>query len=79
MLEREFDYYKKHQEELVTKYNGKYIVIIGEDVVDVYDTLPETYKESGKKYKAGEYLIQLCLPGKENYTQNFYSRRVVFA
>jgi len=34
MLEKEFKYYIEHQEELLQKYNGKYLVIIDENVID---------------------------------------------
>ena len=37
MLEKEFTYYLDHQSELVEKYNGKFLVIKGEDVIGVYD------------------------------------------
>ena len=38
MLEKEFEYYLKNQNDLVEKYNNKYIVIIGEKVVGAYNT-----------------------------------------
>ena len=78
MLEKEFSYYLKNQEELVKKYNGKFIVIIGEDVVGSYDSFEDALVESQSKYELGTFLIQQCLPGEDNYTQTFHTR-VVFA
>ncbi|MBK5203583.1 MAG: hypothetical protein JJE45_07690 [Prolixibacteraceae bacterium] len=78
MLEKEFTYYIEHQEELVKKYNKRVLVIIGEKVVADYETEEKAYFESAKKYKVGTFLIQKCTPGKESYTQSFYSR-VIFA
>ena len=78
MLEREFQYYIDHQDELVKKYNGKVLVIIGETVVGVYDTEAEAYFSSIKKHTPGTFLVQLCTPGRDSYTQTFHSR-VVFA
>lgn len=77
MLEKEFQYYITHQDELVKKYNGKYIVIKGEEVIGVYESEISAYNEAQKSHQLGTFLIQQCLPGKENYTQSFYSR-VIF-
>ena len=78
MLEKEFQYYLDHQSELVEKYNGKVLVIIGEEVVEVYNTELQAYFESVDKYKPGTFLIQKCTPGDESYTQTYHSR-VIFA
>jgi len=74
MLEKEFKFYKTHQGELVEKHNGKFLVIVGEKVVETYDTELEAYSESKKSYKLGTFLVQHCSPGKESYTQTFHSR-----
>ncbi|MDZ4713195.1 MAG: hypothetical protein SGI89_12845 [bacterium] len=74
MLEKEFKYYIKNQEELVKKYKGKFLVIIGEKVVGDFIDKVTAYNESVKKYELGTFLIQQCLPGKDNYTQTFTSR-----
>ncbi len=77
MLEKEFKYFKDHQEELVKKHEGKYLVIVGKEVVGVYDSEIDAYTEAKKRHKPGTFLIQLCLPGESAYTQTFYSR-VIF-
>lgn len=76
MLEKEFKYFKDHQEELVKKHEGKYLVIVGEEVVGVYDAEIDAYVEAKKRYKPGTFLIQHCLPGESAYTQTFYSRAI---
>lgn len=78
-LDKEFEYYLNHQDELVKIYNGKYIVIKGETVVGAYNSQTDAYFDSEKKYGLGNFLIQLCTPGKEAYTQTFYTNRVRFA
>ena len=74
MLDKEFKYYKDHQTELVSKYDGKYIVIIDSKVVGVYETHIEAYTTSKNKYEVGTFLIQYCSDGEPNYTQSFHSR-----
>jgi hypothetical protein len=78
MLEKEFKYYLDHQAELLKKYNGRVIVIKGEEVIGDYGTDVEAYTESLKSHKPGTFLIQVCLPGSDSYTQTFHSR-VVFS
>jgi len=74
MLEKEFKYYKDHQSELIEKYNGKFIVIQGEQIVGIYDTELEAYSTAKKEFEVGTFLIQRCSPGKDSYTQSFHSR-----
>ena len=73
-LDREFNYYTSHQEELVRQYNGKYLVIVGETVIGAYDTEIEAYQTAKQDHEVGTFLIQYCLPGEESYTQTFHSR-----
>jgi len=78
MLEKEFKYYKEHQEELVKKYNGKFVVIKDEKVVGVYDSEIDALVDSQKTLQLGTFLIQQVLPGSEGYSQTYHSR-VAFA
>lgn len=78
MLDKEFKYYLDHQSELVEKYNGKFLVIKGEEVIGVYDNEATAFFETEKLYKAGTFLIQLCEAGNSSYTQTYHSR-VTFA
>lgn len=73
-LKKEFDFYTKHQDELLKKYAGKIIVIKDENVVGEYDSEIDAYRESLEKYEIGTFLIQNCLPGEDSYTQTFHSR-----
>jgi len=74
MLEKEFNYYKENQDELVKRYKDKFLVIVGEEVVEVHNSELEAYTEAKKKYEPGRFLIQHCLPGKNSYTQTYHSR-----
>ncbi len=77
MLDTEFQYFKDHQDELVAKYNGKFIAIVGTKVIGAFDTELEAYLTMKKDHEVGTFLIQHCLPGTLSYTQTFHSR-VVF-
>jgi hypothetical protein len=77
-LEALFNYYLTNQNELVKQYNGKHIVLVDNQVVGAFDTMEEAYNYAASNYELGTFLIQLCTPGDEAYTQTFHSR-VVFA
>jgi len=78
LLQNEFNYYLSHQTELVAKYNGKFIVIKGTDVIGAYSSEFEAISETRKTHALGTFLVQKCEPGDRGYTQTFHSR-VVFA
>ena len=74
MLNKEFKYYLDHQEELIPLYEGKFIVIIGNEVVGAYDNREDAYYSSMEKYEPGTFMIQLCTPGDDAYTVRYYNR-----
>lgn len=74
MLEKEFKYYQDNQDDFVKEHSGKYLVIVEEELVGVYDSEAEAYTESIKKHELGTFLIQLCSEGDSAYTQSYHSR-----
>lgn len=74
MLEKEFHYYVEHQEELLKKHNGKYVVIKGHELLGSYEKILEAIEETEKTHKLGTFLVQKCTPGSDDYTQTFNSR-----
>lgn len=73
-LKKEFDYYLEHQDELVEKYRGKFIVIKGTSVIGQYESELEAIEETSKQYELGTFLVQKCEPGSESYSYTFHSR-----
>ena len=73
-LEKEFEYYLKHQEELVKKYKGKFIVIKNDTVLGAYETELGAVEETSKKHELGTFLVQKCEPGSDSYTHTYHSR-----
>lgn len=77
-LETEFKYYLDHQDELVAQYDGKVLVIIGQQVVGVYEDEGEAVEKTAETHELGTFLVQRCSPGDGDYTAVFHSR-VAFA
>ena len=76
-LKKEFEYYLAHQDEMVARYDGKYIVIKDRQVLGSYDDQLTAITETQKSHELGTFLVQKVSPGAEDYTQTFHSR-VVF-
>jgi len=73
-LQKELEYFKANQKELVKQYEGKFLVIKDQKVQGAYNTEMDAYREAQKRFELGTFLIQQCLPGEESYTQTFHSR-----
>jgi hypothetical protein len=71
-LHEEFQYYLTHQPQLVEQYNGRVVVIKDHQVLGAYDTEFQAFQETSKQHKPGTFLIQLCTPGPDAYTQIFH-------
>lgn len=74
MFDKEFAFYLEHQDELVSLYDGKYVMVVGENVVGAYDSVGEAFHIGKQKYGAGNFLLQLCTPGDSAYTITYHSR-----
>ena len=77
-LKTDFQYYLDHQDEMVKRYEGKFIVIKDGTVLGAYDKELVAIAETQKSHKLGTFLIQKVSKGTADYTQTFHSR-VVFS
>ncbi|MHB1005772.1 MAG: hypothetical protein ACYC3S_09040 [Chloroflexota bacterium] len=73
-LKQEFQYYLEHQDELVARYNSKFIVIKDRRVIGAYDSQLEAIRKTQEQHELGTFLVQKCEPGKASYTQSYHSR-----
>jgi len=77
-LQKEFRFYIENQEDLVKKYNGKFVVIKDQNIIGAYHDELEAIKKTSEEHELGTFLVQKCEPGTNSYTQTFHSR-VAFA
>ena len=73
-LQTEFEYYLAHQDDLVEKYSGKFIVIKGGEVLGAYDDELTAINKTKQVHKPGTFLVQFVSPGDAAYTQVFHSQ-----
>jgi hypothetical protein len=75
MLEKEYKYYKDHQNELVSRYPDKYLIIKDQKVISVFETLSEAIDfANANGLIEGEYLLQLCAQKRRGLACVFRSR-----
>lgn len=74
MIKQLFDFYLEHQQDLVKKYNGKYLVITEAGVAGVLDDDTAAYRFGKQHFGLGNFIMQLCTPGPEAYT--FYDHHI---
>ncbi len=75
-LQPEFEFYLSHQDEMVEKYDGKYIVIKNEAVLGAYDDELSAVTETQRSHELGTFLVQKVSSGDAEYSQTFHSRAV---
>ena len=77
-LQQEFRFYIEHQDEMVKKYDGKFIVIKDGLVLGAFDDELTAVTETRKAHELGTFLVQRVSPGDAAYSQTFHSR-VIFS
>ncbi len=73
-----FQCYLEHQNDMVKQYAGKYLVITADGVEGAYDTMREGYDKAIETYGNGNFILQLCTEGDAAYSQEFFTSRVAF-
>jgi hypothetical protein len=66
-------YFSKHRDELVEKYNGKYIVIKNNTVLGAYDDEIEAIENTQKIHELGTFMVKKCIPEKDEIPRIFHS------
>jgi hypothetical protein len=57
MFEQENAFYKAHQAEFQEKYLDKWLVIVGDSLWGVYDTIKEAAKTAMQHFEPGEFML----------------------
>ena len=73
-LDKEFKYYQDHKEHFLSKYEGKFIVIKGEEVIGVFDDRIAAIEETKKTHELGTFLVHEVA---RDDVQMFHSRVLI--
>ena len=78
MLKGNYDYFNSNIDELLSKYNGKYIVIKEKNVIGNYNNFEEAYTETCQKEEIGTFIIQHCVAKEHESAVQFAWNNVSF-
>jgi NDP-sugar pyrophosphorylase family protein len=59
-MDKAYHYYRAHQDELASQYNGKYIIIYDNAVRGAYDDVEEAVQVGDSQYTPGEFMVKRC-------------------
>lgn len=74
MLEKEYKFYQDNKNSLVAKYDSKFIVIAGNEIIGSYEKREEALVDALKTHKMGQFLIQKVSKIDDETIQRFSSR-----
>ena len=57
-LEKELEFFESKRGEWLRDYKDKFVLIKGEELIDVFSTLEDAYKEGVKRYGNQPFLIK---------------------
>ncbi len=75
-LQAEYEYYLAHKNEIVKQYDGKFVVLKGQQLLGAYDDEIEALRETTKTHKLGTFMVHKVSSHED--TQIFHSS-VVFS
>lgn len=62
-LEKQYDFYVSHEDELLAKYNGMHLVISDDLCVMAFVKPQDAFAYGEEHYGLGHFLLQKCTPG----------------
>jgi len=74
ILEKEYNYFINHKDELIKQFPNSYLIIKDETVISAHPTEIIAYQEAKKQFDLGTFLIQFTSTDEGNYRQTFHSR-----
>jgi hypothetical protein len=58
MLESEQKYFDEHKDELVEKYLDRFVLIKGEELVGVFNTVEEAISEGARRFGLSSFMVR---------------------
>ncbi len=62
LLDKQHKFYVRNEQELLEKYQGKFVVIHDEKLVDSFDTERDAYIYCVQHFQIGTFLIREVIP-----------------
>lgn len=72
-LKKNLDWYIANQQELSAKYSGQILLIVDQQLVQVFENIGVAYDSALKSYAPDTFTLQPCSPDADSYTLTLYS------
>ena len=59
-LRREYDYYQREKRAICKKLAGRYVVIVGEEIIGDYATQRKAIEATRKQHALGDFFVKLA-------------------
>ena len=67
-LTKNLEWYIANQSLLATKYDGKILLIVDQNLIGAFDAMGDAYTSALKNYRPGAFTLQPCSSGPDSYT-----------
>jgi hypothetical protein len=78
-LEKELKFFESKRKEWLRDYKDKFVLIKGEELIDVFSTLEDAYKEGVKRYGNQPFLIKRVTEEEEIETLSALTSGIIHA
>lgn len=65
MLEQERAIYDEKKKDWLAQYSGRFVVVKGDDLIGVYNTIDEAIAEGARRFGLSSFLVRQVLPVQE--------------
>ena len=73
-LKEEFQWYLANKADLISKYEGQFLVIKNKEVLGVFDSDMEAIRQTVLEHELGTFLVQECSSDPYSTSATFHSR-----
>lgn len=74
---KEYLWFEAHEEELLRRYFGRYIVIKGEEVIGDYGSRKLARQQTLKHHRPGTFIIHLCAEKDQRRAPRLNGRQLI--
>ena len=67
-LETGIEYFEKHKAKLLSDHEGKFVVILGEQLLGAYDTVENAYNAGIQAFGDRQFLVRKVTSAEQNLT-----------
>jgi len=79
MLEEELEYYERNLSDWLNHYPGKFVAVVGQDVLGFFDTIDDALQAGARQVGLGSFLVRRIQEVEENVSIPALSLGIIYA